>query len=73
MGTKRTKTLDRSNRQQNMMKIETIAETIKKLTDVNNKELQKLEEEAQTKLDFLLIIALAGSLITIGFVIGISV
>ena len=72
MGTKRTKTLNRSNRQQNMMKIETIAETIKKLTDVNNKELQKLEE-AQTKLDFLLIIALAGSLITIGFVIGISV
>tara|TARA_R110002124_G_scaffold118256_1_gene275551 strand:- start:313 stop:480 length:168 start_codon:yes stop_codon:yes gene_type:complete len=55
------------------MKIETIAETIKKLTDVNNKELQKLEEEAQTKLDFLLIIALVGSLITIGFVIGISV
>ena len=35
MGTKRTKTLNRNNRQQNIMKIETIAETIKELTDVN--------------------------------------
>ena len=55
------------------MKIETIAETIKKLTDVNNKKLEKLEEEAQAKLDFLLITALFGILITIGFVICISV
>ena len=35
MGTKRTKTLNRSNRQQNIMKIETIAETIREITDVD--------------------------------------
>jgi hypothetical protein len=45
----------------------------KRIEVYTNKELGKLEEEAQTKLDFLLIIALAGSLITIGFIIGLSV
>jgi len=45
----------------------------KRIEVYTKKELEKLEEEAQTKLDFLLIIALAGSLITIGFIIGISV
>jgi len=45
----------------------------KRIEVYTKKELDKLEEEAQTKLDFLLIISLVGSLITIGFIIGLSV
>ena len=45
----------------------------KRIEVYTKKELEKIEEDAQTKLDFLLIIALVGSLITIGFIIGLSV
>jgi hypothetical protein len=37
------------------------------------KELERLEEQAQTRLDILLVIALSFCLITLGFIIGISV
>lgn len=45
----------------------------KRIEVYTKKELEKIEEEAQTKLDFIIFFALAGLLITIGFIIGLSV
>jgi len=45
----------------------------KRIEVYTKKELEKIEEEAQTKVDFIIFVALAGLLITIGFIIGLSV
>tara|TARA_R110002167_G_C12322317_1_gene619278 strand:+ start:363 stop:542 length:180 start_codon:yes stop_codon:yes gene_type:complete len=45
----------------------------KRIEVYTKKELEKLEEQAQTRLDVLLVIALSFCLITLGFIIGISV
>jgi len=45
----------------------------KRIDVYTKKELEKLEEEAQTKVDFIIVVAIAALLITIGFIIGLSV
>ena len=45
----------------------------KRIEVYTKKELEKLEEEAQTRLDVLLVIALSFCLIALGFIIGLSV
>ena len=45
----------------------------KRIEVYTKKELEKLEEQAQTRLDVLLVIALSFCLITLGFIIGLSV
>lgn len=45
----------------------------KRIDVYTKKELEKLEEEAQTKVDFIIVVAFAALLITIGFIIGLSV
>ena len=45
----------------------------KRIEVYTKKELEKIEEEAQTKVDFIIFFALACLLITIGFIIGLSV
>ena len=45
----------------------------KRIEVYTKKELEKLEEQAQTRLDVLLVIALSFCLIALGFIIGISV
>jgi hypothetical protein len=45
----------------------------KRIEVYTKKELERLEEQAQTRLDILLVIALSLCLITLGFIIGISV
>ena len=46
---------------------------VKRIEVYTKKELERLEEQAQTRLDVLLVIALSFCLITLGFIIGISV
>ena len=45
----------------------------KRIEVYTKKELEKLEEEAQTRLDVLLVIGLSFCLIALGFIIGLSV
>ena len=45
----------------------------KRIEVYTKKELDKLEAEANERLDFIVVIALAVCLITIGFIIGLSV
>ena len=45
----------------------------KRIEVYTKKELEKLEAEANKRLDFVVVIALAVCLITIGFIIGLSV
>ena len=45
----------------------------KRIEVYTKKELEKLEAEADERLDFVIVIALAVCLITIGFIIGLSV
>ena len=45
----------------------------KRIEVYTNKELEKLESEAEERLDFVVVIALAVCLIAIGFIIGLSV
>ena len=45
----------------------------KRIEVYTKKELEKLESEAEERLDFVVVIALAVCLITIGFIIGLSV
>tara|TARA_B110000858_G_C17643513_1_gene399281 strand:- start:224 stop:403 length:180 start_codon:yes stop_codon:yes gene_type:complete len=45
----------------------------KRIEVYTKKELEKLEQDIQTQHDFIIAFALAGLLITIGFIIGLSV
>jgi len=45
----------------------------KRIEVYTQKELEKLEAEANERLDFLVVLALAGCLITVGFIIGLTV
>ena len=45
----------------------------KRIEVYTKKELEKIEQDAQTQVDFIIFVALAGLLITIGFIIGLSV
>tara|TARA_R110000787_G_scaffold90648_2_gene191286 strand:- start:1511 stop:1690 length:180 start_codon:yes stop_codon:yes gene_type:complete len=45
----------------------------KRIEVYTKKELEKIEKDAQTQVDFIIFVALAGLLITIGFIIGLSV
>ena len=45
----------------------------KRIEVYTKKELEKLESEANERLDFVVVISLAVCLITIGFIIGLSV
>jgi len=45
----------------------------KRIEVYTKKELEKLEAEADERLDFIIVIALAGCLITIGLIIGLAI
>tara|TARA_R110000803_G_scaffold118556_1_gene186955 strand:+ start:139 stop:318 length:180 start_codon:yes stop_codon:yes gene_type:complete len=45
----------------------------KRIEVYTKKELEKLEAEADERLDFIVVLALAGCLITLGFIIGLAV
>jgi hypothetical protein len=45
----------------------------KRIEVYTKKELDKLEEEAQTKIDFLVVLGISFCLIALGFIIGLSV
>ena len=45
----------------------------KRIEVYTNKELEKMEEEAQTQLDFIVAVSICALLITLGFIIGLSV
>lgn len=45
----------------------------KRIEVYTKKELEKMEEEAQTQLDFIVAVSICALLITIGFIIGLSV
>ena len=45
----------------------------KRIEVYTKKELEKIEQETQTQNDFIMFVALAGLLITIGFIIGLSI